>query len=63
MNSNKVLVILLLIFFYPVGLPLMWSLGVFTRKTRWIITFCFMIALFLGIGSLIIWTSSPGYIH
>ena len=63
MNEKKVIVILLIIFFYPAGIPLMWILGVFTKKTRWIVTLSFLIAIILGLGSIILWTSSPGYIH
>ncbi len=63
MKSYETLTVLLLVFYFPLGIPVMWILGVFTRKTRWIITMSFVIAIILGLGSIILWTSSPGYIH
>ena len=35
---RKVVIILLLIIFWPIGLVLMWSVQEFTRKTRYIVT-------------------------
>ncbi len=63
MNGKKAIVILLIIFFYPLGIPVMWISGVFTKKTRWIITLSFVLAIILGLASLIFLTSSPGYVY
>ena len=63
MNGKKAIVILLIIFFYPLGIPVMWMSGEFTKKTRWIITLSFILAIILGLASLILWTSSPDYMY
>jgi len=60
-SKNQLITILLLIFFYPVGLPYMWVSKPFTKKTRVAITLCFIGAIFLGFVMIILWTSSPGY--
>lgn len=59
--SQKVttLAILLLIFIYPFGLPFMWASGVFTRRTRWIFTLSFLLAIILGFLMIFLWTASP----
>ena len=59
MTFKKFAVILLIIFFYPLGIPVMWILGVFTKKTRWIITISFIVAIIIGLGSLVLFTSGP----
>jgi len=55
--------ILLIIFYFPFGLPFMWLTKSFSKKTRWIITLSFVAAIVFGLGTIILWTSSPGYIH
>lgn len=62
-NVQKTIIILVIIFFYPLGIPLMFATKTFTLKTRLIITFSFLIAIVIGLLSIILWTSSPGYIH
>ena len=57
------LVILSIIFFYPAGIPLMFITKTFERKTRWIITLSFLLAIVIGLSALIFMTSSPDYIH
>jgi uncharacterized membrane protein YvbJ len=60
-SKNQLITILLLIFLYPVGLPYMWVSKPFTKKTRLIITVCFLGAIFFGLVMIILWTTSPGY--
>ncbi|HBP25755.1 MAG TPA: hypothetical protein DD618_02245 [Acholeplasmatales bacterium] len=60
-QRNQLITILLLIFLYPVGLPYMWVSKPFAKKTRLIITICFLGAVFLGLMMIILWTTSPGY--
>lgn len=62
-KTMNTLVILLLIFFYPFGIPFMFITQTFSRKTRWIITLSFIIAIVLGLGAIILWTSGPGYMY
>ena len=61
-QTNNVITIVFIIFFYPFGIPYMWVTKAFSKKTRWIITLSFIFAIIFGLGSLILWTSSPGYI-
>lgn len=67
MNNKKqttnLISILILIFHFPFGIPFMWITGSFSLKTRWIVTLSFIAAIVIGLGSIILWTSSPGYIH
>ncbi len=58
---NQLITILLLIFLYPIGLPYMWVSKPFTKKTRLIITLCFLGAVVLGLAMIILWTTGPGY--
>lgn len=60
---KNVVAILLIIFYFPLGVPFMWVTKSFSKKTRWIITLSFIAAIVLGLGTIILWTSSPGYIH
>ncbi|MBU1145367.1 MAG: hypothetical protein KJ971_05875 [Firmicutes bacterium] len=59
----NLITILLLIFIYPIGLLIMWAFLPFTKKTRWIISLCFLGAILLGFAVIIAWTSSPGYMY
>ena len=60
-NQNLVvLTILLLIFFYPFGIPFMWGMGVFRRSTRIWITLAFFVAILLGLTMILLWTAGPG---
>ncbi len=70
-NGNKqqsnplisIVVIFSLIFFFPVGLLIMWILRPFTRRTRWIISLLFIGAVVFGFGLIIWWTTLPGYLY
>ena len=62
-KDYTVYTILLLIFYFPIGIPFMWIIKTFSVKTRTKITLAFLFAIILGLLSLILWTSSPGYIH
>lgn len=63
-NIAKIIIsIVLLIFFYPAGIIFMWASSTFSLKTRGVITMLFLLAIIIGIGSLILWTSSPGYMY
>ncbi len=59
MTFKKFITIFLIILFYPIGLTIMWVLRVFTKKTRWIITISFIVAIILGLGSLVLLTKGP----
>ncbi|MFK5883048.1 MAG: hypothetical protein QM489_01770 [Candidatus Izemoplasma sp.] len=58
-NLKTILVTLVIIFFYPLGLPLMFITKTFTRKTRWIITLIFVVAIVLGLLALILLSGQP----
>lgn len=59
-NKNlQVLTILLLIFFYPFGIPFMWVMGCWSRRTRIWITLAFLVAIILGFIMILMWTSGP----
>ncbi len=61
LNQNLVVItILLLIFFYPFGIPFMWMMGVFRRSTRIWITIAFVVAILLGLTMILLWTTGPG---
>ena len=62
-QTTNLISILILIFYFPFGIPFMWITGSFSLKTRWIVTLSFIAAIVIGLGSIILWTSSPGYIH
>ncbi len=61
--EHRLKAILLLIFYFPAGLPYMWLTRPFRRKTQRIITACFLIAILLGFLMIIVWTTSPGYLY
>ncbi|MGD9910224.1 MAG: hypothetical protein AB7U79_06445 [Candidatus Izemoplasmatales bacterium] len=50
-------------FVFPIGVPLMWMLEVYTLKTRVIVTLAFVISSLLGFIMIIVWTTSPGYLY
>lgn len=54
---------LAILFVFPIGIPLMWMLGVYSFKTRVIVTLAFVITSLLGFLMIILWTSSPGYLY
>ncbi len=56
MDLKKFLVISLIIIFYPFGILVMWISRTFTKKTRWIITLSFGLAIILGLGSLVLFS-------
>lgn len=55
--------IFLLIFYFPLGLPLMWIVRPFSKRTRWIISLSFLGAILLGFIMIIVWTTSPSYLY
>ena len=62
-QTYNILSVIFLIFFYPFGLPFMWVTGSFDKKARWIITLWFVVTIIIGLAALILFTSSPGYVH
>lgn len=46
--KNKKAIILLLIFFFPVGLFLMWKYSTWSKKTRWVVTGSVILLLIFG---------------
>jgi uncharacterized membrane protein YvbJ len=62
-TARRLIATLLLIFYFPLGLPYMWIMKPFSKKTRWIISLAFLSAILLGFTMIIIWTTLPGYSH
>jgi len=62
-NDYKGYTILFLIFYFPLGIPFMWYTKTFTLKTRIKVTLSFLAACIIGLLAIILWTSSPSYIH
>ncbi|KFZ26619.1 MAG: hypothetical protein KQ78_01144 [Candidatus Izimaplasma bacterium HR2] len=60
-QTNNILSVIFLIFFYPFGIPYMWVTKSFSNKTRWIITIYLIVMIVLGLAALILFTSSHGY--
>ncbi|MFA7144849.1 MAG: hypothetical protein WC088_06270 [Candidatus Izemoplasmatales bacterium] len=60
-KRHHFIAIILLIFFFPMGLPYMWLTKPFTPKTSQIITFWFLGTIVFGFITLILWTASPRY--
>lgn len=46
---------------YPIGVPLMWLLQAYTKKTRWIITIILAVMVLLGFAMIIGLTIDPFY--
>lgn len=55
--ANKIVIILFLIFFFPIGLFLMWKFSGWAKKTKWIVTG--IIALLMVIGLVSTYYSAP----
>jgi|GEM_PF-3310134 len=62
-REKEIIVSLLVIFIFPIGIPIMWLTKTYLKDIRIVITIAFITAIVIGIGALILWTSSPGYIH
>jgi len=62
-RTLEVVTTLFLIFWFPIGLLVMWVSKPYTKKTRWIISLCFLIPAFLGFLIVLLWTSMPGYLY
>jgi uncharacterized membrane protein YvbJ len=60
-SNVTLLVIVLLVTFFPLGLLLMWLEQIFTRQTRLVITLIFLATILLGMAMIIFWTTMPGY--
>lgn len=61
-QTNNVITTIFLIFLYPFGIPYMWVTKAFSKKTRWIITLSFVLAIVIGLSAIIFWTSGPDYV-
>lgn len=57
MKKKTLIISLILVFFFPVGLPLMWKFSDWTKRTKWIITG--VIAFILAISLVIAYYSVP----
>jgi uncharacterized membrane protein YvbJ len=62
-SNVTLLVIFLLVAFFPLGILLMWLEQIFTLKTRLVITFAFLVTILIGFAMIIFWTTMPGYMY